>query len=383
MRFLTPRAYALATVVCLGITGCAGHESSQFAPSVQNAKVSPGQHPSKMMQRFMNNGLISMVPLDIQRDPHPAWMRLRNTRPNDSSDIAWVSGFEFPSLIGRFSLPNKNNAPPSCQTPGVDAVNYIGTDSKGNLWVPAGNNGPLTGTVQEYNCNGSYGTVISVPYGQPSDVAVDLNGDVIVGDIADYTPFQGGYYYTSGTANIYTSSGSFIGKLSDPSFFPPHPPGFDNFSRLAGVAVDANNNCYVSHYDRTGAGEVVEFAGCKPADKGKILAGPHPWEPGKPTFDSAGNLIITDITFDQGYRVMYGSVYKPPYDAPAFKTFKTWGLSGSCPLDSAQKNLYCASQFAGSVDVYSYPAGKYQYSFNNGLQQTGATGIAIAPSGSK
>lgn len=383
MRFLTPRAYALAAVVCLGITGCSGHEST-FAPSVQNAKVSaPAGRLPKMLQRFTRNGLVSLVPLDIQHDAHPSWMRLRNGRPNASGDIAWVSGFEFPSLIGKYSLPNPDNTGPTCETPGVDAVNAIGTDSKGNLWVPAGNNGPLTGTVQQYNCSGAYGPVISVLYGQPSDVAFDAQGDVIVGDIADYTPFEGSFYLTSGTANIYNASGEFIGKLSDPSFFPPHPPGFDNFSRLAGLAVDSNNNCYVSHDDLTGAGEVVEFAGCKPANKGKVLAGPHPWEPGKPTFDSADNLTITDTTFDQGYREMYASVYKPPYNAPAFKTFKTWGLSASCPLDSAQKNLYCASQYAGSVDVYSYPAGKYEYSFNNGLQQTGATGIAIAPAGSK
>ncbi|HEY1682805.1 MAG TPA: hypothetical protein VGF98_14260 [Candidatus Tumulicola sp.] len=335
------------------------------------------------LQRYVRNGLVSLVPLDIRRPSPPSGMRFKSPGHNDAAEVAWVSGFEFPSLIGEFTIPNKNNDGPICQTPGVSAVNSLGTDASGNLWVPAGNNGPPTGSTQQFTCSGGVGLSIPDPYGQPGDVTFDSKGDIIVGNTIDYAPFNGGYYIVAGTANIYSASGVLIGGFSDPSFSAPHPPGFDNFNELIGVAVDAHDNCYVSHYDLTGAGEVVEFPSCKPANKGKILAGPHPWSPGKPQFDAAGNLVITDFATADFYHEEYVSIYAPPYDKPATKTFKLIGASISCPLSSDQKSLYCANVYLGSVDVYSYPAGKYQYSFNKGLQTYGATGIALAPAGSK
>ncbi len=325
MRFLTPRAYALAGVTLIAIaSGCAGR-GSQFAPTVQSGGTVATSRIPQRLQRFIHNGLVSLVPLGIQRPSQPSAMRLRGARSNDASQVAWVSGFEFPSVIGEFNIPNPNNDAPICETPGVSAVNSLGTDPSGNLWVPAGNNGPPTGSTQQFNCSGGVGLSIPDPFGQPDDVAFDSKGDIIVGNIIDYAPIQGGYYLDSGTANIYSSTGALIGNFSDPSFFSPHVPGFDLYNALIGVAVDSHDNCYISHFDNTGGGDVVEFPACKPAKKGKVLAGVHLWAPGKPTFDAADNLIIADYATGDFYQQEHVNVYAPPYDKPPTKTFKQIG----------------------------------------------------------
>lgn len=381
MRHLTRFACALVAIAASAVvTGCSNN-GSQFNPTATQDSASLAL--PKTLRPLVRNQLASLIPIGLAREPQAGWMHFSGRRSGTSQDVAWVSGFEFPSLIGKFAVPNKNNQGPLCQTPGVYAVNNLGVDGSGNLWVPAGNNGPPTGSVQQYTCSGAQGINIVEPYGQPTDVAFDSKGNIVVGDIIDYYPIDGGYYIESGTVNIYNAAGTFVGKLSDPSFFSPHVPGFDIFNILTGVAVDASDNCYVSHIDNTGGGEVVEFPGCRPSSHGKILAGPHPWSPGKPEFDSAGNLIITDYSFAYFYRNAYVSVYAPPYDGPPTKTFPLYGPPVACPLGSDQKEIYCANYINGSVDVYGYPAGKYQYSFNNGLQTYGATGIAVAPGDSK
>ena len=49
-------------------------------------------------------------------------------------------------------------------------------------------------------------------------------------------------------------------------------------------------------------------------------------------------------------------------------------------LDAANKNLYVSDRTNGTVDVYSYPAGKYEYSISNGLSASDdPTGVAGDP----
>jgi hypothetical protein len=105
-----------------------------------------------------------------------------------SADEAWVSPIGYPAPVQRYTLPNSNNGGPNCATPKVIGVNNIGVDPSGNLWVPAFNNGPRTGTVQQYTCTGSVGTPITDLIGQPSDVGFDSKGNIYVGDIVDFYP---------------------------------------------------------------------------------------------------------------------------------------------------------------------------------------------------
>jgi hypothetical protein len=96
MRFLTPRAYALAGVTVIAIaSGCAGR-GSQFAPTVQGGGTIATSRIPQRLQRFIHNGLVSLVPLGVQRPSQPSAMRLRGARSNGASQVAWVSGSSFP-----------------------------------------------------------------------------------------------------------------------------------------------------------------------------------------------------------------------------------------------------------------------------------------------
>ena len=71
-------------------------------------------------------------------------------------------------------------------------------------------------------------------------------------------------------------------------------------------------------------------------------------------------MIITD---DSAVTL---NVYAPPY-TKAPKTYPIKEQSPQCSLNHTQTNLACGDKTNATVDVYSYPAGKYQYSFNKGL----------------
>ena len=291
------------------------------------------------------NHFVSLVPRNVPIDTHPAWARLENRLRSHGStqDQAWVAPIHFGVSVLRYALPNNTNDPPNCQTPLLYGLNSIGVDFSGNLWIPAYNNGPRTGTAQEFTCGSSVGQPINDYIGQPSDVAFDGKGNVIVGDIVNFLPNQGGWYLDSGTASAYDGTGKYLGSLSDPTFFSPHPPGFDTFNILDAVANDANGNCYVSHVSNSGGGEVVEFPGCKPAKRGNVLKGPHPWSAGKAAFDASGNMIITDFAYAGYYRVWYAAAYAPPYNKGPINTLASmYGPAVSCALASSQTDLYFA-----------------------------------------
>lgn len=389
MRLFSTVACAFGAALVVAAVAACSSRGTQFnpiapgAPRGAAARAVSSAHGNLQipasLQPFVINGMVSTVPKNLSRDLHPSWMRYTDPDASSASkDVLWVTGFGFPAPIGKYYVPNAANRGPRCLTPGLTAVNAIGTDATGHLWVPVGNNGPGTGYAQQYTCKGSQGTNISDPKGQPSDVAFDSKGNLYVGNVINYVPFGSGFLITSGTVKIYASDGSPSGEMTDPSFTAVNPPNFDFFQELYGVAVDSHDNCFVSHADFTGAGEVVEFPGCKPAKHGKILAGPHPWNPSKPAFDSAGNLLIADTSWIGFYRHPFISVYAPPYSGPPTSVIPLFGSSISCPLSTNQKRLYCGNDVNGSVDVYSYPAGKYLYSFNKGLEH-GALGVAVAP----
>ena len=86
--------------------------------------------------------------------------------------------------------------------------------------------------------------------------------------------------------------------------------------------------------------------------------------PGSPAFDKKDNLIVTD---DSNQTL---NVYAPPYTGKP-KVYQLKGSSPQCTLNKAQTNVACGDKTNSSVDVYAYPSGKYQYSFNKGLSGSG------------
>jgi hypothetical protein len=128
-----------------------------------------------------------------------------------------------------------------------------------------------------------------------------------------------------------------------------------------GIGVDSKDNVYVSFFTQASTTGVMEFKGGQMP--GTVLKHIKNGAPGAIAFDKTDHLIITD---DAAVTL---NVYAPPYDKMP-KTYPIQGHSPQCSLNKAQTNLACGDKTNTAVDIYSYPAGKYLYSFNNGLTAT-------------
>lgn len=234
-----------------------------------------------------------------------------------------------------------------CQITSVgEGINAIGVDPSDELWVPQGLD-PKTGSadIVSYGPScGAQGTTLSDAKGQPAGIAFAPDGTRYVNNIL-------GPSSSAGNVAVYPAGKTKPSRvLTNPNIF------FAN-----GVGVDSKGNVYVSFYSSTSATGVMKFKGGQMpgAILGKIKNG----APGAITFDKNDNLIITD---DSAVTL---NVYAPPYDK-APKVYPLQGHSPQCSLNHAQSNLACGDKTNTSVDVFSYPAGAYLYSFNKGLTAT-------------
>jgi hypothetical protein len=77
-------------------------------------------------------------------------------------------------------------------------------------------------------------------------------------------------------------------------------------------------------------------------------------------------------------------IYAPPYTEknPTTRLILENGNvtdPSMCTLSPDQDGLYCTFGFFGVVNVFSYPAGKFLYTYNNGLTGLEPYGIANDP----
>lgn len=284
-------------------------------------------------------------------NPRPAWMK---SPPRDmrtgGAHIA-VAQFGDASILW-FRLNDKNNKPPSsCET--ASSTNGIAMDRSGNLWVPDGR----ADTTTEYGPScGSAKLTIADPTGEPADVALQGKNRVYILNLNDHSGAPTVQFYNSTT-------GAQLGTLSDPSF-----------ADLFGIGTDNLGNIFVSNLTSSNVGIVVEFPHGKMP--GSVLSGVSLDLPGAPAFDRKNDLIITD------WRRGTIDVFAPPYTgAPA--TAPLMGASIWCKLNRQQTDLYCGDAGHGAIDVYTYPKGKYEYSYTADLSSSAlVTGVAPAPAAS-
>jgi hypothetical protein len=275
----------------------------------------------------------------------PATFRPDLGRPSQSG-IA-VAQFGSSSVLWFRPHDRKNRPPKVCEP--ASSTNGIRIDRQGNLWVPDGR----ADTTTEYapNC-GTAKLTIPDPTGEPADVAFDRHDHVYILNLNDISGPP--------TVNVYTSKGKLLRTLSDPSF-----------SVLFGVESDNKGDVFVSNLTGSNHGIVVEFPqGKMPGTK---LSGVDLGLPGAPAFDSKDNLIISD------WRRMTIDVFAPPYTS-APTTFQLMGASIWCPLDHAERHIYCGDAAHGALDVYGYPSGNYLYSDTVDLSASAlVTGVAPDP----
>ena len=260
----------------------------------------------------------------------------------------FVSAYSTASstAVNDYAAGNTKNKGAICQITSVgEGINALGVDASNELWVPQGldTKSGLSDIVSfAPNC-GAQGQTLSDSKGQPAGIAFASDGTRYVNNILG--PASG-----AGNVAVYPKGKTKPSRLlTNPSIY------FAN-----GVGVDSKGNVYVSFYTASSTTGVMEFKGGQmPGTVLKIQNG----APGAIAFDKSDNLIITD---DSAVTL---NVYAPPYTKKP-KTYPLQGHSPQCSLNAAQSNLACSDKTNTAVDIYSYPAGKYLYSFNSGLVAT-------------
>jgi hypothetical protein len=242
---------------------------------------------------------------------------------------------------------NRSNKPPLCQIKNVYGVAGIAVDSSSNLWATS-----IYGKVYEYSplCGALKKTLRAGA--SASDIAFDSKGNAYVLSVNKQL----------GVIRIYAKGSTKPTRvLRDPDFL-----------GVRGVTVDAGGDVFVtySHPLAPGLfiGGLAEFVqATMPA---RHLTNVVIAKPGRPLFDGAGNLIVSDL----GIATLH--VYAPPYTG----TPTDWRLRApsSCALGQTEQRIYCAAAY--EVDVYDYPLVRFRYSYSNGLSPSSyPVSIANAP----
>ena len=250
--------------------------------------------------------------------------------PDTDKGMTYLGTIGGTTVYG-YRKPNRANDPPACTVgPFVSVNGGIGVDRSGNLWVPDQGANPKIVTEYGPNC---------------------------------------------GTAKtVLTISGVYDGHVCPTTW----RPALDSCDTLPcctpqGLAVDNRNNVWVSYRDPGSSGTyVAEFPrGNMPA---KLFHNISLGFPGSLQFDRNQNMLA----LAPGVPAMY--VYAPPYTQSKPTTqLPMQNAPTMCTLGHFQTKLYCTNGFFSKVDIYTYPAGSYLYSYTNGLSGLIPFGIANDP----
>jgi hypothetical protein len=244
-----------------------------------------------------------------------------------------------------YAIPDANNAAASCTVP-TEFSKGIGIDANGTLWIP--NASGIIASYKKGTCKAGPRTLTDT-LGIPNDIAFSSTGTAYV-VVETAKPIISVYGKGS---NAPTSS------LSDPAV-----------TAMRGVAVDGAGNVFVSCVKEQERSCVMEFKGG--AMPGKFLSISVGISDGL-EIDAKHNLIVVD----PGARE--AEVFAPPYQGAPTSAFGLRGSSEFGKLDAANANFYASNFSSGTIDVFTYPAGTYEYSISNGLAVDGVWGIAVYP----
>ncbi len=248
-------------------------------------------------------------------------------------------------------------AAPICSAGPVSFPEGITVDGSGVLYVVADFPGDKYGIATFGPTCGRAGRIFVSPKGAPLDPAVD-GTTLYVTDSDRIEVYDTGRKETSPVDSFPVrklSEGSGIGGI--------------------GLAVDSHHDLLWSTLAQPWmGGQVVLFANGRMP--GRVLPATrigHDF-PGGVVIDRSDNLLLVDQTDSAIY------VYAPPYNAPAFSVIPLKGVAVYCALAPRQTRLYCMDYQYGSVDAYTYPGGRYLYSYTNGIKASQEpVGIAIQP----
>lgn len=293
-----------------------------------------------------------------------------NVGPAHKADGEYVDVSEYSaSAIGQYRADNRSNGGPTCEVGPVTRALGMASGPNGTLYVAAGSEKSGGGGVMAFSSkptvskNGRCGPAVRYfpdPYVGNGQLDPAIDGSMLY--LANSTD---GISLPASVVVYNVKEGTNpVGNLIDPTV-----------GNGYAVAVDSHHNLFWSSWNKwTGGGQVIEFPrGRMP---GTVL---------KPTMigtDSPGSVLVDRnnnlLLLDQSKSEML--IYETPYNKRPFAKISLKGREVFCALGTRDERLFCLDYESGAVDVYSYPAGTYLYSYSNGIDMSeDPIGIAVRP----
>jgi hypothetical protein len=332
----------ISTMVAAGLlAGCSGSNLGQSLPNAgPQSQIARGAHftPASMVPAWLQPAGLNRLHAIINPD-----------KKKKSAGLIYASQFYGSQVLG-YPSPNKGNSGPSCtlgtSSNPLDDVNGFGTDSKGNVMVPADTSSGFELAVFSPKCGSSLWTA-SVTSGQPADAyATNATSSALVGEIIDDSTDAGALMICSKASGCGTP------------FSNSAVTGYGG-----GVTMAKDGDCWLSAEKASFSGFVlVYFKGC--TGSGEVATGTSNEYYGGLFIDSKGNLGSVDLS---------GTLYVYSGCNPACTLVSTSTLHGESIFGGLNKkgNMLSLGDYGNSeVDVYTYSPTKgatYSYSFNTGL----------------
>jgi hypothetical protein len=281
--------------------------------------------------------------------------------PDASKSGLYVSQFNSTSILA-YKSNNKKNGPPACTIPGVQYLNGVAVDGKGNVIDPDGGSRSIIIFKGPGMCGAKVAST-SDSYGQPVDAASNdsLDSKIAVANMMDNQS-------KAGSVSVCTMKGGCKTNLTNSSIY-----------EMVGVAMDTKGNCWASAYSPQFTPKLVYFAKCKGA--GVVATGYQNTSPGGLDIDGAGHLVAIDNSANNiGALIVYSGCN--PACTVVGGPFALHGEAFWGHLNQKSTQFATANYVAGEIDVYSYgtTALTFLYSYNNGLTPSASVkGAAYNP----
>jgi hypothetical protein len=316
---------------------CAGCAAGEGAPTGGTVPISTGSFERAARVR---------APLGAPLPAHRTggWL---SPAAKSAKHLLYVSDF-INNVVQIYPTTGKNPSPIGAITDGISGPEGSFVDPDGNLFVSNASND----TVTMYPHGSKKWSLRYTGFAYPTNVTVGRNGMVYVADLV-------------GQKVVEFPRGKTRSKLTIAVAFPQ------------GVALDSNNNLYVSY--NTGAhgggpGNVNEYAPGK--TNGQSLGLHIAWSAGD-AIDGSGDVVVADQGSGNGDAAV--DVFPPGSTNPSQTINQGIQDPFRIAFDKSFKRLYVADPEVNALLVYGYPSGTLLKSLTNGLSSV--YGVAVYPEG--
>lgn len=314
MRLLAP---VLGTVAVTLLAGCAGGGASPSVPASNT--------------QYSSAGIVNAL-----------------ESPDSTKGGLYVSEFSSTSILA-YKSNNKKNKAPTCSIAGVQYLNGVSVDGKGNVIDPDGGSRSIIVFKGPGMC-GAEAASTPDSYGQPVDAASNnaLKDKIVVANMFDNGS-------KPGSISVCTMKNGCTTNITNSAIY-----------EMVGVAMDKKGNCWASAYTKLFTPVLIYYAKCKGA--GATATGYQNTSPGGIDIDSAGHLVAIDTSANNTGALLVYSGCNPACTLVG-GPFALHGEAFWGHLNAKSTAFAAANYVAGEIDVYKYSPNAliFLYSFTKGL----------------